>query len=487
MKNLFVWPLLLASLSCSPHSEQSYVYTPSSEVSRFSSSDTTVNNSYNWAKKMALSYSHDSLDPVGYWYEAALPQREAFCMRDVSHQSIGAEILGLKKHNKNMFTRFAENISESKDWCSYWEINRYNKPAPVDYESDSAFWYNLNANFDVMFACLKLFNWTGDSVYIKGAEFSNFFEKSMNDYIIRWGLAPDQIMSRGLFMNAPQPIDMENRFHTCRGLPSYVESFYDVTASADLIASAYAGVYAYAQMQDILGNQPVKTEYEHKAEAYRKLLDTEWWNDTTETYYTFRRNNKQVLHHESGPLLLWFNAAQDRGRIASTLANILLQEWNVENLSHFPVIYYKYNLNKEAYRYLNKLRTLPRADYPEVSFGVVEGIIGGYMGIAPNAATNKVITCPRLNKENDWAEVKDLPLLNGYMDVKHLSNSETQLKNNTSHTLTWKAMFRNTNPYCIVNSEKRPANTETDLLGNRLSYIEVEVRPGESINVISSL
>jgi len=31
---------------------------------------------------------------VGYWYEAALPGREAFCMRDVSHQSIGAETLG---------------------------------------------------------------------------------------------------------------------------------------------------------------------------------------------------------------------------------------------------------------------------------------------------------------------------------------------------------------------------------------------------------
>lgn len=27
---------------------------------------------------MALSYAHDGTDPVGYWYEAALLQREAF-------------------------------------------------------------------------------------------------------------------------------------------------------------------------------------------------------------------------------------------------------------------------------------------------------------------------------------------------------------------------------------------------------------------------
>lgn len=57
---------------------------------------------------MALSYVHDGSDPVGYWYEAALPQREAFCMRDVSHQSVGAQILGLAEHNKNMFGKFAK-------------------------------------------------------------------------------------------------------------------------------------------------------------------------------------------------------------------------------------------------------------------------------------------------------------------------------------------------------------------------------------------
>ncbi|MGL5920363.1 MAG: hypothetical protein ACRCZQ_07680, partial [Bacteroidales bacterium] len=353
--------------------------------------------------------------------------------------------------------------------------------------SDSAFWYNLNANFDVMFASLRLFNWTGDSMYIKAPAFANFFDKSMTEYVERWELAPDQIMSRGLFMNAPQPMDMNNRFHTCRGLPSYVESFYDVTASADLVASAYAGVNAYATIHQILRNRDVQAKYQEKAESYRRLLDTEWWNDSSGTYYTFRRNDKQELYHEVGPFLLWFNAVQDRDRIVGILANMLQQDWNVENLSHFPVIYYKYNLNDEAYSYLNKLRSLPRSEYPEVSYGVVEGVIGGYMGIAPDAAENIIITCPRLKNDNDWAEVKDLPLLNGYMDVKHLSNSETELKNNTPYTLKWKAMFRNENPYCVVRSEKKKAEVETDLLGNKLSFIEVDIKLGEKLNVASSM
>ena len=93
----------------------------------FTSSDKDMERAFNWAKEMALHYKGDNNDPVGYWYEAALPSRFAFCMRDVSHQSIGAEILGLSKENLNMFSLFAKNISASKDWCSYWEINKMGK------------------------------------------------------------------------------------------------------------------------------------------------------------------------------------------------------------------------------------------------------------------------------------------------------------------------------------------------------------------------
>ena len=50
-----------------------------------------------------------------------------------------------------MFLKFAQNISESKDYCSYWEINKFDEPAPVDFRNDKDFWYNLPANFDVIY------------------------------------------------------------------------------------------------------------------------------------------------------------------------------------------------------------------------------------------------------------------------------------------------------------------------------------------------
>ena len=87
---------------------------------------------FQWARSQALAFAFDNGDPVGPWYEAVEPGREGFCIRDTCHQSLGAHALGLASFNANMLRKFAENISDSKDWCSYWEINRYNRPAPVD-------------------------------------------------------------------------------------------------------------------------------------------------------------------------------------------------------------------------------------------------------------------------------------------------------------------------------------------------------------------
>ena len=140
----------------------------------FTSSDTAVQHAFEWARQMALSFKGSDTDPVGPWYEAALPSRNAFCIRDVSHQCLGAEMLGMSRENKNMFQKFLQNISASKDWCTFWEMNRWNLPAPADYKNDSAFWYNLNANFELIFACERLYRWTGDSNYISGSK-NNFF------------------------------------------------------------------------------------------------------------------------------------------------------------------------------------------------------------------------------------------------------------------------------------------------------------------------
>jgi hypothetical protein len=168
-------------------------------------SDPALQQTFDWAKAQALAYVGPGSDPVGDWYEAALPGRHAFCMRDVSHQTMGAYALGLAAQNHNMLQRFAQNISDSKDWASYWEIDREGKASPDDYESDNDFWYNLPANFDVMSAALRMYQWTGDTTYIDDPVFTNFYDHTVSDYPKRWNLEPPSVLTRSRIMNRRLP------------------------------------------------------------------------------------------------------------------------------------------------------------------------------------------------------------------------------------------------------------------------------------------
>ena len=85
---------------------------------RLTSSEQTLVEGWEWAITQAQSFVR-SADLVGDWIEASLPGRGAFCMRDVAHQSAGAQILGLRSHVKNMLRRFAEHVSGARDWCSF--------------------------------------------------------------------------------------------------------------------------------------------------------------------------------------------------------------------------------------------------------------------------------------------------------------------------------------------------------------------------------
>jgi hypothetical protein len=146
------------------------------------SPDRALVQAFSWARQQALAYAFDG-DPVGPWYEAALPGRQAFCMRDASHQAMGAHALGLARHTLNMLRAFARNATSARDWCSFWEIDRHGRPAHADYRNDDDFWYNLPANFDVLDACYRMFLWTGDRSYLDDPAFLAFYERSVDDYV----------------------------------------------------------------------------------------------------------------------------------------------------------------------------------------------------------------------------------------------------------------------------------------------------------------
>lgn len=407
---------------------------------KFQTTDTAVQRAYEWARKTALSYVHNGGDPVGKWYEAALPGRDAFCMRDLSHQVIAAELLGLSPHNVNMLGKVAANISEEKDWCSYWEIDKLNRPAPCDYGNDKEFWYNLPANFDVVRACYGVYEWTGDMRYIADPVFVNFYEHTVSDYAERWNLSADSIMSRRRFMNTPEPFNPKNGFHSCRGLPSYAENFSGITVAIDLLGAIKKGYEAYGKMC-ALKDRPAEAERAAiTASRYGELIDSRWWDDANSRYNTYYKESGDFHRGEGVPYLLLIDAIDRPERAQASVADVLSRDWNVENFSAFPVFLYRLGHAEDATRILTQLPTMKRSDYPEVSFGVIEGIFHGLMGIEPSASNGTVTTCYRGSDEST-AKASDVPLLGGKITVTHQGHRQSTLTNNTKSQIKWEAAF----------------------------------------------
>jgi hypothetical protein len=437
-----------------------------------SSSDTFLVNVFNWARKTSDSFVGSDNDPVGPWYEAALPNREAFCIRDVSHQCIGTEILGHRRQNLNIFRKFVGNISEKKDYCSFWEINRYNKPAPVDYLSDNDFWYNLNANFDIIDACYKMFQWTGDSTFIYDREFDTFFQITLNQYIDRWQLQPDKIMDRPAFMNL-RPETIKYKF--ARGIPSYDESQDDMTVSGDLLGMIYNGFRVYSQILKIRGQEEQGKQYISRAEKYLHLIDSLWWDELSGTYHAFYKTDKKFYRGgvSNSEFLLWYNVVEDSARIRKSLFDISNSQ--VEVLSYLPMLFYRYGFNNEGYDFLGRIYADKRRNYPEASSSAIEGIVHGLMGVEPSASDGMIKTCPRLTQKTAFVTVENIPVFCGLISLRHESQTHTTLANKSERQVTWRAIFQGYFENIKVNGKKVPANHFSDAAGRMHSYTDITV------------
>ncbi|MBC8080818.1 MAG: hypothetical protein H7X86_10765 [Gorillibacterium sp.] len=373
------------------------------------SSSEELNQGIEWAQQLALSYAHSS-DPVGLWYEAALPGREAFCMRDVAHQSIGASILGLSQHNKNMLYKFAKNISEGKDWCTYWEINCNNLPVKEDYEADDKFWYNLPANFDVLDCCLRQYLWTGDKDYLTDPVFLNFYERTVRDYVKHWDKDGDGLIEHYISYGV-------------RGIGSYVEDGLHVSMAGDLVAAQYAGYRAYAHIQGLIGNLQEQEEFEKKAHEIQAIYTQTWWDETNQRFHGAKLTDGSFYekYYYSGHFLpLYYDIVEDNHKKEAALQEVVINDAsNVEELSYLPQVYFKCGLWDLAYETTLRLMNpaLERREYPEVSYSAVNSIVTGLMGISADAGKRLITITPRFVESLEWIEASQIPVLGNLISI----------------------------------------------------------------------
>jgi hypothetical protein len=431
----------------------------------FDSSDKALVAGWNWAVSQALAYVRHG-DPVGDWFEASLPGRNGFCMRDTAHQAAGAQVLGLHGEVKNMLLRFAENIAASRDWCTFWEISGDNVPVAVDYNNDQDFWYNLPANFDVLDCCWRQYQWTGDADYISDPVFLDFYDRTVNDYVQHWDADGDGILE--------QPPSGR------RGIASYEETISDLRVGGDLIAAQIGGYEAYAQIQRINGNPALAQTFEQKAAALRVIYQDRWWKADEATFFSVQRQNGQFsdkFNPNVNNVALYFGAVNDIERVQSVIDGLVkaFPTTNVEAQSYYPEVAYHYGRTAEANAMLRVLidPKLPRREYPEVSYAVLGTIVTSLMGIASDAQQRKVTTHARLTAEIPTTSVTGLPMLANQITVAHEGNIASEFANEQGEPLLWEAHFSGASEHLIVDGEARRATQGMSQSGQPESWVTI--------------
>ena len=426
---------------------------PPAGLVQLASSDPRLVSSFEWAKQRALAYAYTG-DPVGDWYDSSAGERYAFCMRDVSHQSIGAAVLGLAGHTRNMLRRFAAGVSATRDWASFWEINKDGFPAPVDYRDDQDFWFCLPANFDVMQASYRQFQWTGDRTYFD-AVFSNFYDRTVTAYVDAWDKDKDGVMESRPEMKY-------------RGIPSYHQDDPRPLIGSDLIAAQYKGYLAYATIQENKGvsgslSRQLAQEYRAKAQLLRTRYNIEWWDPVQTRYHslmmpdhTFYKGS--VISADILPLLFGIT---EEGRKTEAALNDLERTQSTTppgpsapressgpaarfgTFSHFPEILFQYGRNESAYKFLKEITdpSFLNRGKPETVFAVIGAVAGGMMGISPDAPHQTLETLPRLPKEVQWVKLAHVPVLQNEITVQHRGVTETAMTNDSGPVFMWKVSF----------------------------------------------
>jgi hypothetical protein len=473
----------LAVAGCGGSGKQEARRSPASPLA-LESSDTKLTAAFAWAKAQALDYAFPASihgDPVGDWYEAALPLRYAFCMRDVSHQATGAQVLGLGAFNLNMLGKFARAISPARDYCSYWEIDKWDRPAPVDYKNDKDFWYNLPANFDVLDACWRQYLWTGDRAYIEDPAFLRFYGLTVKEYVNQWDKDGDGIPEH-------------RKEYGNRGLGGYDEGpNSDRTLyGADLLAVEARAFDSYAEILAYRGDPAAAGSLRKRAAGLRERFVKDWWNESRRQYADFAFEDGKLVFEDmfwGGVFPLYFGLIPAGERRDATLGRMLGREPDgIEVESYLPEIFYCYGEDDAAYAEILKLcdPAKKRREYPEVSFAVVGAVATGLMGLEPDARTRTLATRSRLTGNTEWAALRNVPVFDGAIDIRHDGRRGTSLTLRAGGGIVWKAVFEGGSNELTVNGVPGKARQGKDEAGRPISWITIELAAGETAVVTTA-
>jgi hypothetical protein len=417
-------------------------------------------------------------------------------MRDVSHQTMGAYALGLAAQNRNMLRLFAQNVADSRDWASYWEIDREGKPSPADYQSDDDFWYNLPANFDVMSAALRMYQWTGDRTYIDDPAFAKFYDRTVSDYPKRWNLEPPALLTRSRIMNRRLST---GRFVESRGIPSYTEGQKDFVTGVDLLAAEYRAFLLAAGLARAHDHNEAAKTFDSRALSIQSLIDNKIWDPKGHHFYGFIRND-QTAFGAGDAWVLYFSASKDfsklQGALGAIKERLRVATPGIEEQSYLPETLYKYGATEEAYSQIHDLSrpARERREYPEVSYSIIGAIVTGMMGVdvtsskqmKPHDASPSdtvITTRSQLSSRTRWVELDHLPVRQNIINLRHVGSTSSSLTNVSGPALLWRPSFNGRSHFLMIDGKKVASHITADYQHRQMTTASVLVPQNSRIEV----
>lgn len=325
------------------------------------SSSAYVEDAFAWARKRALDWVQSGADNLpSYW--AGYPSRPMFYSRDVCHQAAGAHLLGLDAENFAMFRHFARSATPARKWFPIWAFHFDGRIAALDYHSDEHFVREIPAVFDLCYRALEQYDWTGDRRWIDDPDLAAYYRHSVGEFVEAHDADGDGIPEAGgtadIFL----------------GTATYNEREAPLIIAGDGLASQYAVLR--------------KLGRDAEADRIRAAYD-EWWNGD----HFARGVTKDGLDFDWGlesqtlvPLFGLSGTGERNERFLDYLEAKMESNppLNIESLSYYPELLFKYGRDESAWRWTKHLID-SRDDYPEISFTVVEHLVAGLLGLRPDA------------------------------------------------------------------------------------------------------
>ena len=258
----------------------------------------------------------------------------------------------------------------------------------------------------------------------------------------------------------------------------------------DLIATQFAAYQTYAAMLTLRGETQQATVFRKRAQTLQTRYERTWWDEASQRFASFQQQDGAYHFGCNGTPVFFplaFGLVQDRRKALAALASEIAQRTtlNVEERSYLPELFYNYGHAEVAYAELVEQMhpTYARREYPEVSFAALGNIVTGLMGIAPDARTQTIATCPRLTAETPWVTLRDLPVFANQMQVTHRGCTEPVVSNLRGEPFQWQAKFSGEHAVLWVDGKQQAATCTVNGYGQAESWVLVTLEPGATKQV----